>query len=194
MNIDRRITLDLSTAGLDSRAAGQQSTRGQTGGQEADAQDRDTFERALAGDSAPKAGAAPPRQERVPAANSFGLLGRAMPLAPPPGEASEAALLGRELESLVSRMAVGDGRSGGALVRMELDESALPGVSVEIEETEGRLQVTFTCGVERSRQRLLAELPERGPGLASQLRREVLLRVQTDDPDDPCLFELLASA
>jgi len=195
MTIERRVELDLSTAGLDARASGQQSPGGHTAGREADPQARQAFERAMAGGGASDAQEAEPAT-RVPDTPTS-LFGRIT--AQPLGGASAGPErwvepLGRELQHMVSQFAVGEGRSGGAMVRMELDDSVLPGVSIEIEESAGRLQVTFTCSVERSRERLLRELPLRGPDLASALGRDVLLRVQTDDPEDPCLFEVLAGA
>ncbi len=193
MTIERRVELDLSTAGLDARAAGQQSAGGHAADREADPQARAAFERALAGDEAADAQDANPRAE-VPS-SALSLFGRAAAAAP--GATKSAGEpwvepLCEELQGLVSQLAVGEGRSGGAMVRMELDEAVLPGVSIEIEESDGRLQVTFTCSSERSRQRLLRELPLRGDDFAAGLGRQVLLRVQTDDPEDPCLFEVLA--
>ncbi len=114
MSIERRIELDLSTAGLDARASGQQSPGGHTASREADPQARQAFERAMAGGGASDAQEAEPAA-RVPDAPAS-LFGRIT--AQPLGGASSTPErwvepLGRELQHMVSQFAVGEGRSGG---------------------------------------------------------------------------------
>lgn len=107
-----------------------------------------------------------------------------------PKQAELAANLG----SAVERLMVSDGSSGNRQVRMQLKDDLLPGVGVAIQELEGRLQVDFVCSVERSRQNLGRALPDLANTLAERLGRDVLMRVQTDDEDDPCVQEALGHA
>lgn len=100
--------------------------------------------------------------------------------------------LSSRLREVVAQLMVSDGRYGGRQVRMELQEEMLPGVTVVIEEREGRLQVDFLCREEPSRLRLVAAAPEQAPQMAQHLQRDVLLRVQKDDEQDPRLFEVSA--
>lgn len=96
------------------------------------------------------------------------------------------------LGDALERLMVGEGRHGQQ-VRMELKEEVLPGVSVALEENEGRLLVTFFCRDEESRCRLAEGLPHFATTLAERLRRDVRVRVQNDDEDDPCGIDYLAS-
>ncbi len=106
----------------------------------------------------------------------------------------QQAELANHLGSEVERLMVSDGSNGNRQVRMELKEDLLPGVSVAIQELEGRLQVDFVCSVENSRQKLGSALPDLAHTLAQRLGRDVLMRVQTDDEDDPCVQEALGHA
>lgn len=113
----------------------------------------------------------------------------------PVAQASQAQEeLSSHLREVVAQLMVGDGRSGGRQVRMDLQEEVLPGVTVVIEERQGRLQVDFLCRQEPSRLRLVAAAPEQAPQMAQYLRRDVLLRVQRDDERDPRPFEVAAYA
>lgn len=94
----------------------------------------------------------------------------------------------------VGRLLVSNGEDGKRAVRLDLKDDALPGVSIAIEENEGRLQVEFVCAAESSRRRLAQALPEMAATLAERLQRDVLMRVRTDDEDDPCLTEHLGTA
>lgn len=93
----------------------------------------------------------------------------------------------------LQRLMVSDGSSGNRQVRMMLKEDVLPGVSVVIHEVAGRLQVDYVCSQEASRLRLNDAAPEQARVLAASLNREVLVTVQTDDEEDLCLLEALAS-
>ena len=182
MSVDRRVDLSLSVP--DQRGQGM----GLAGGapqQQPDAQARQRFEQAMAAPT-------PPQDMPAPAApQPFALFGSmaASPLATVP--AADPALGARMAEG-IERLMVGDGSSGNRQVRMELKDDLLPGVSVVVQELEGRLQVDFICANEDSRQRLVAALEANARTLAERLNRPVLLRVQTDDEDDPCLREALA--
>ena len=178
MSVDRRVDLNLSVP--DHRGQGS----GLAGGapqQQPDAQARQRFEQALA---AP-APSAPTDAPSVP--QPFALFGSIAASAP----AADTALGDRMAEG-IERLMVGDGSSGNRQVRMELKDELLPGVSVVVQELEGRVQVDFICANEDSRQRLVAALEANARTLAERLNRPVLLRVQTDDEDDPCLREALA--
>lgn len=183
MSVERPIHLDVSVPGF-APSAGENGGRSGLGQGQADPQARQRFEEALA--KPPEA--ATGDKEPALATQPFALFGsvpvRAVieeqPPAPPIGE-------------MVERLMVDDGSHGGKQVRMELKDDLLPGVTVAIQELEGRLQVDFICSVESSRLRLEAAAPGQARQLAEKLQRAVLLRVQTDDEDDPCLFEAAGS-
>mgnify|MGYP000970440488 FL=1 len=100
----------------------------------------------------------------------------------------------QEVATGIERLMVGDGSSGHRQVRIELKDELLPGVSVTVQDTDGRVQVDFICSNEDSRLRLNAALPTNAHTLAQRLRRDVLMRVQSDDDEYPCLQETLAHA
>ena len=178
MSVERPIHLDVSVPGF-APPGGESSGRGGLGRGQADSQARQRFEEALAKPPEAATGDKP-----ALATQPFALFGsvpvRAVieeqPPAPPIGE-------------MVERLMVDDGSHGGKQVRMELKDDLLPGVTVAIQELEGRVQVDFLCSVESSRLRLEAAAPDQARQLAERLQRAVLLRIQTDDEDDPCLFE-----
>lgn len=158
---------------------------------DADPRDLQRFKQAL------DAGQDPNAQEDAAQANAARL---AMPslapspraALPPAGAAPVDPHLWHEALQAVSRLLVG-ARDGRRQVRVTLDEEVLPGVSIVIDEAEGRLQVEFTCSVEASRLRLNEALPRMSPALAQRLARPVLMRTQTDDPEDPHAFEIISS-
>ncbi|MFD0669020.1 hypothetical protein ACT80S_14965 [Ramlibacter sp. MAHUQ-53] len=179
MSTDRSIRLDVSVprfgAGTpDTGASGQQA--------QPDAGDSDRFAQAMA---SPPPGPAPVAAGLPSPASLLGSLKPAAGAADP----LTSELASRVGEAL-SRLMVGEGRAGGKQVRMNLKDDLLPGVTVSIEEIEGRLQVDFLCRDETSRRRLVRAAPLQAPELARQLRRDVLLRVQADDEEDPQLFEV----
>lgn len=98
-----------------------------------------------------------------------------------------SALIGASIE----RLMVDDGQHGNRQVRMELKDHVLQGVTVAIQELNGRLQVDLICSHEPSRLLLNAAAPVQARTLAGRLQREVLLCVQTDDVEDTCLVEAL---
>lgn len=184
MSMRRTVDLNLSTPGYG--AQGFEDGPGARSQQQArpDAQARQRFEQAMAdpaGAGPQAAGSATPRPFAL-----FGSLAAPLP-APPAGPG-----LGEPMVEGIERLMVGDGRSGNRQVRMELKDELLPGVSVVLQELEGRLQVDFICRNEDSRQRLNAAAQANARTLAERLRRPVLVRVQTDDEEDPCLQEALA--
>ncbi|MBW7899929.1 MAG: hypothetical protein H3C26_00500 [Rhodocyclaceae bacterium] len=185
MSIDRGVNLNLSLP-----EHGARGTDGGLGGSvpdgrsQPDAQARQRFEQAMAAPAAPKG---TPDQPAAP--QPFALFGSLARAAEPPA-ADDG--LGERMAEGIARLMVGDGGSGNRQVRMELKDELLPGVSVVVQELEGRLQVDFICGNEDSRQRLDAALDANARTLAERLNRPVLLRVQTDDDEDPCLREALA--
>lgn len=183
MSIDRSIRLDVSVPDTGARA-GEGFAPGQQ--REPDAQDRQRFRQALAGAPAQPPAEAP-TQQAPQALQPFALFG-----APPPATSAPAPQLPPAFDDMLTRLLVDD-QHGSRQVRMELSEDVLPGVTVAIQEAEGRLQVDFICRVEASRLKLNAAAPQHAPQLAERLGRDVLLRVQTDDEEDPCLFEVAAS-
>lgn len=155
---------------------------------EPDAQARTRFEQALA--ATPQA---PAEARPGSVASPFALFGTASvpPVAAAPQDPAASAL-GPQIEQAVERLLVDDDHRGRRQVRMDLKDDVLPGVSVVIQHGEGRLQVDFICSQEASRLRLNRSAPTQAQALAERLGCEVLLRVQTDDEEDPCLFEAAA--
>lgn len=187
---DRSIRLDLGLPDLGPRAGdGFAPGSGRHGAPDASSQQR--FEDALRGQGQPTPVPAEPEAPRLP---PFGLWASRPPHAGSPMPAQTCADAPLPLDEAVTRLMVGEGSAGGRQVRMDLSDSLLPGVTVVIEEAEGRLCVTFVCSVETSRLRLNAAIEDQAPAMAQRLGRDVLLRVQADDDEDPCLFEVAASA
>jgi hypothetical protein len=118
--------------------------------------------------------------------------------APPPTPAaaperaplSPAAAISDWLQQAVTRLQVGEGTHGKQEVRFEIRPEVLPGVRVVLQENNGRVQVDFICSVDASRH-VLGEIAQREASeMARRCRRDLLLRVQTDDEDpdlDPAL-------
>lgn len=190
MSLERRIDLNVSVPDF----RGQEF---QTGGQrqsalpQPDAQAKSRFDEALAGKNTSEAQAEV--AERVSAPNPFSLFGSLQPPAGSPAAGGLAPALSSRIGDGIERLMVDDGSNGNRQVRMALKDDLLPGVTVAIQELDGRLQVDFICSDESSRLRLNEAAPSQAQALAERLRREVLLRVQTDDPEDPCLTEALAA-
>ena len=185
--IDRSIRLDVSVPDFASRMDAEANPGNNTHlpKKSADPQSQQRFEEILNAKPLP-AGA-----NNTPAMTPLSLFGSwsnsASASAPTAASTFEPALG----EALLERLMVdeGNGQGGGKQVRMELKSDVLPGVTIAIQEAEGRLQVDFICRVESSRLRLNAAAPAQAQTLAERLQRPVLLRVQTDDVDDLCLFE-----
>lgn len=91
----------------------------------------------------------------------------------------------------ISRVMVSSDGGGSRQVRLDLDDSALPGVTVTVQEQEGRWQVSFVCRQEPPRLQLSAQAPWMADTLAERLKRDTLVQVRTDDDEDPCLVEAL---
>lgn len=187
MSIDRRIDLNI---GLAREALQQQPGHADTGQRRGPApeSDRQAFERALQAE--PEA----PAERADEAPRPFALFGAAAaPLAgassQPDATAGEAAELGRTLAASAERLLVSEDGGNGREVRIDLKDELLPGVSVRIYEDQGRLVTAFVCASEDARERLNAWAPGFAAELAQSLRREVLVQVQTDDPEDLRLFE-----
>jgi hypothetical protein len=182
VSTDRRIEVGV---GLPNAGAGLQPGGG--GAQprpDADPGARERFEQAL------KAGGTAGEVAQGPS-GLFSLFGSAA--ATPARGAQEHAALTSSVGTTVERLMVGDGRSGNKQVRIELKDDVLPGVSLTVQELDGRIQVDFFCSVEDSRMRLNEAASAQANELAQRLARDVLVRVQTDDEDDPCLLEAAAS-
>ena len=190
--IDRSIRLDVAVPDFGSRMDAEANPGSNTHlpKKSADPQAQQRFEEILNAKPLP-AGA-----NNTPAMTPLSLFGSwsnsASASAPTAASTFEPALG----EALLERLMVDEGNSqgGGKQVRMELKSDVLPGVTIAIQEAEGRLQVDFICRVESSRLRLNAAVPAQAQTLAERLQRPVLLRVQTDDVDDLCLFEAAGHA
>ena len=186
MSTDRSINLNV---GVPDFGARQFQTGAQSDPQcpmdQPDSNTQERFEQALAGQSLP-AQALP---ERVSAPNPFSLFGGVQVSTPAAADAHLSADVTSRIGASIERLMVDDGQHGNRQVRMELKDDVLPGVTVAIQELNGRLQVDFICSNEDSRLRLNAAALVQARTLAERLHREVLLCVQTDDVEDACLVE-----
>ena len=189
MNTDRPIHLDLDMPGAS--AFGQPAG---TGAQAAPQDGRDAQQldgeaqrlRALldGNRSAPPPAAAPGLAQP---AGPFALF--ASPAAPDVPAAAPAAAdlpadIDRQLATMARRLLVADGSGGPRAVQIELDAEHFPGVVLQVSEEGGRLQATFTCSREDSRERLAASCQWLADSLAERLARAASVCVQTDDPED----------
>jgi len=120
------------------------------------------------------------------------------------GAAARAASMGssnenlERLEAALSNMArqllVGEGRSGSPTVKIQLDDPKLPGVVMDVFEAEGSVVAEFVCKNEDTRERLASAARWLAESLSERLQRDTLVRVSSDDPEDPCLTEARGSA
>lgn len=145
---------------------------------------RRALERPAAEPDPALAGAVGAQSPRIP-----GFPQAAAPRTSVPGALSER--IGTEMAELADRLMV-DAEGGERQVRIDLKDEALPGVTLVIQEREGRLQVDFVCREEAVRVRLNREAEGHAAVLASRLEREVLLRVMADDEEFPCIHEAAA--
>ncbi|MBS1196648.1 MAG: hypothetical protein H6R18_433 [Proteobacteria bacterium] len=191
MSVDRQVSLNLSIPNPNA-----QNLRNDIGGQNTDGRDapdaetQERFAMAMANEKV-----APQQTVANPMPPPFSLYQTAVSpnLASYSEKSAGQAELASSLSEEVDRLMVADGSNGNRQVRMDLKDDLLPGVTVTIQENEGRLQVDFICSIESSRLKLSRALPELANTLAQRLQRDVLMRVQTDDDEDPCLQEVLAS-
>lgn len=191
MSMERRVGLDASLPqGLpDLNHSGTGGAR-----REASDADRQAFEHAFAqGDDGGE-------EKSLRAAEQAGTVSRPLDLfGGVPASAGPAAPDGapqglvQDLSEMAERLLVDDG-SGRREVRIDLKDEVLPGVTVSVYEDEGRLVAAFVCASEPSREKLCACAQALACELAQLLVRPTLVRVTTDDPDDPCLFEASAAA
>lgn len=91
----------------------------------------------------------------------------------------------------VDRLLVSDYRNGSRKVRFEVSDEVFPGVTVDVQEAQGRLQVNFICNIENSRLRLVRGMYEIASMLAQRLCRSVLVRIVSCNEHDSCLDEAL---
>jgi len=190
---ERHIHLDLSLpqSGARSLQAGTDDTGRDAARGAVDPQARKRFERTMAaGPTSPNSNGPAPAVPPPP----FALFGAAasVPVAAQPVAPADATLT-QQLGHAIERLMVDDDHRGNRQVRMDLKNDVLPGVSVVVQQGEGRLQVDFICSVESSRLRLIQAAPVHAQTLAQRLDRDVLLRVSTNDDEDPCLFEVGAN-
>lgn len=190
---DRRIGLDTAVPqgmpGSSARfGAGGADVRGQ-----ASKDDRQAFEQAMSSERPPA-----PAPAETPAADVprpfalFGAFASTAAAAATTGGAPAPGELSQGLRQAAERLLVGDGSSGRREVRIELKDDVLPGVTVCVYEDQGLLVAAFVCASEPSREKLCACARALAGELAGSLNRAVLVRVGTDDPEDPCPFEAAA--
>jgi flagellar hook-length control protein FliK len=98
------------------------------------------------------------------------------------------------LQQMAQRLLVDDGSSGRRAVQIQLGHDSLPGVVVDIHEEAGAVVAQFTCSQESSRARLARHADWLAQNLAERLQRPTSVRVQTDDPEDPCLTQAHAGS
>lgn len=107
---------------------------------------------------------------------------------------SKSPMLVTELEENIAHMArtlmVSQGTQGVTTVRIELGREQLPGVILEVFRNEGTLVAQFICANEQSHARLTRVVSWLGESLSGRLKNDTLIRVQTDDPEDPLPVEV----
>ena len=195
--IDRSIRLDVSVPDFGSRMDAQTNpgtSHNSLPKKPAAAQAQQRFDEALAAKSVPSGNVGHmPNPGALAPLSLFGSWNTLPSSATPATQPSIDAEFG---QALLERLMVDDGNSqgGSKQVRMELKSDVLPGVTITVQEAGGRLQVDFICSDENSRLRLNAVIGVQAQTLAERLHRPVLLRVQTDDEEDLCLFEAAGSA
>lgn len=189
MSTERRIDLNVSVPdfGAHQFQTGAESDQ-QRPSDQPDPAAQERFAKALAGQS-PAQQALP---ERVSPPTPFSLLGGLKVAERDARDTHQTAAVSARIGASIERLMVDDGQHGNRQVRMELKDDVLPGVTVAIQELNGRLQVDFICSNEASRLLLNAAAQVQARTLAERLQREVLLCVQTDDVEDACLVEALA--
>lgn len=186
---ERRIDLNIGLSQGLPDLSQSQSGLGQARREAADA-DRHAFEQAMGQD--PAGGAAPAQSRSVDdVPRPFALFGG--PAAPRTGQNHVPEGLAQDLAQAADRMLVGDGSTGRREVRLDLKDEILPGVTMSVYEEEGSLVAAFVCLREASRERLVACAQALADEWAQSMGRSVLVRISTDDPDDPCLTEAAAA-
>jgi len=133
-----------------------------------------------------------PDQRDVAALRPLDLFGGTTPTLVEPAPATESPEM-TGLEENLARMArtllVGES-PGGETVRVELATENLPGVVLEVFKDQGAVVAQFICANEHSRTRLARAVPWLGESLSHSLNRDTLVRVLTDDPEDPSPVEV----
>jgi len=100
---------------------------------------------------------------------------------PPPDRGHREQLL-QTLTEMASRLAVGDASSGERTVRVELTDSALPGVSVSVYLAYGEWVADFTCTVQASFEILADEASSLAQQLSDMLRAPACWLVAINPP------------
>ncbi|NBS63067.1 MAG: hypothetical protein EBT33_01800 [Betaproteobacteria bacterium] len=104
----------------------------------------------------------------------------------PPSDRGHREQLLQTLTDMASRLAVGDGRNGERAVRIELTDSALPGVTVSVYLAHGEWIADFTCAVQTSFQVLAGEAGSMAQQLADMLQAPACWLVAMNPPErDP---------
>lgn len=107
------------------------------------------------------------------------------PLAQP----AELKLLDEGLARLARTLLVSENMQGSQTLRMELTAEHFPGVVLEVFKDEGAVVAQFVCSNEHSRTSLARAARWLGESMSSHLKRNTLVRVLTDDPEDPSPVE-----
>ena len=101
----------------------------------------------------------------------------------PPSDRGHREQLLQTLTDMAGRLAVGDGRNGERAVRVELTDSALPGVAVSVYLAQGEWIADFTCTVQTSFQLLAGEAGSMARQLADMLRAPACWLVAMNPPE-----------
>lgn len=91
--------------------------------------------------------------------------------------------VGRLIETIASRVLVGDGSGGGREIRIEMGPDAFPGLEIRIFEEGGRLVVSFATANQADLVLLRARSSELAGRLKDRAGREVELRFSRREPD-----------
>jgi type III secretion system needle length determinant len=147
--------------------------------------DVDRFETLLAADSVTEPAAAP---AAMPTPFTFRAPGDAMLRGMAGGAAAgDSRAVGRLIETIASRVLVGDGSCGGMPeVRIEVGADVFPGLEIRVLEERGRVVVAFATARSADLALLRARSAELATRLEERTGREVELRfARREEPGEP---------
>ncbi|MBH1965534.1 MAG: hypothetical protein I8H77_14425 [Comamonadaceae bacterium] len=102
----------------------------------------------------------------------------------PPVHAPAMAALESNLVHMARSLMVGEGVHG-ATIRLDLGSEHFPGVVLEVFKDQGTIVAQFVCANESSRTRLANATHWLSNSLSRGIGKDTLVRVTSDDPEDP---------
>jgi hypothetical protein len=100
----------------------------------------------------------------------------------------------RALGDMVVRVCVESQQTGGRGIRMTMDDEVLPATQLSVFERDGRLAVVFVSTSDETRGRLRHSANPMAHRIATELTRDVLLKVAAHDQDDRSALEVRVDA